>query len=68
MVAFGVALSNHNEFLGYHGDFDAGAAACFKTAGLFGAIALISLGSFALSAYRDKVGPSAPVRGSYTAV
>jgi hypothetical protein len=68
MVTFGVALSHHNEFLGYHGDFDAGAAACFKTAGLFGAIALLSFGSFAVAAYRQKVGPIAPVRGNYSAV
>ncbi len=62
-------MRSHNEFLGYHGDFDKAAASCFKTAGVFGIISAVSFGFFVVGAVRAKLSPQQPVgRGDYQAV
>ena len=70
MLAFGFALQAHNPFLGYEGDFDSAASACFRTAGVFGVIGAVSAVSFVAAALRSKMSSSsAPVaRGDYQAV
>lgn len=71
MIAFGFALGSHNEFLGYHGDFDAASASCFKTAIVFGGISAVSLLTFVIGAVRMKLGgPPKPAAhsGDYQAV
>lgn len=69
MAAFGFAMKSHNEFLGYHGDFDLAAASCFKTAGVFGVISAVSLLAFVIGAVKTKLSPPpAAVRGDYYAV
>lgn len=68
MLLFGIALRAHNPFLGYHGDFDEAAAACFKTAFIFAILAGLSAASFVLSAVRAKMGPPAITRADYEAV
>lgn len=68
MVLFAFALEAHNPFLGFDGDFDKAAAACFKTAVVFLALALLSLASFVLSAVRAKMGPPPPAQGEYQSV
>lgn len=69
MVVFGFALRAHNPFLGYHGDFDEAASACFKTAVVFIILSAVSGLSFVVSAFRSKM-ESAPAttRGDYQAV
>ncbi len=66
MLMFGSALANHNEFLGYHENFDEGAKSCYKAAALFGGLALLSALSFTVSAVRSKM--SGPARPDYSAV
>jgi hypothetical protein len=68
MLLFGSALGNHNAYLGYHGDFDAGAASCYKAAAAFGVLALVSAVSFAVSAVRAKLGHGASAPLDYSAV
>lgn len=69
MVVFASALSNHNPFLGYHGNFDEGAASCYKAAGAFGILALASAVTFIASAVRTKFGYGATsVRSDYSTV
>lgn len=68
MVSFGIALARHNEFLGYHGDYDEGAKACFKTAGVFGMIAILSVVTFAVSAVRQKMSHGVGSRNDYVPV
>lgn len=69
MVLFASALSNHNAYLGYHGNFDEGAASCWKAAGAFGILALASAAVFVASAVRTKFGYGATaVRSDYTTV
>ena len=55
MYAFGVAMKSENEFLGYHGDFEKGAEACFKTAGVFAAIGAVSFVFFVAGAVHSKM-------------
>lgn len=57
MLAFGTALRAHNPFLGYEGDFDEAAAACFRTATVFGVLAGVSAIGFISSAARAKMNP-----------
>jgi hypothetical protein len=72
MLAFAHSLSNHNPFLGFHGDFDEGASACYKTAGLFAIIGVLSCVSFGVTSVRQKLnaGHGAPAArpGAYSAV
>lgn len=69
MAVFGLALRAHNPFLGYHGDFDEAAAACFKTAVVFIFLCVLSLASFIVSAVRSKMDSVVvTARGDYQAV
>ena len=70
MLVFGSSLSNHNPYLGFHGDLDAAAKACFKTAWYFGGLACISLAYFVITAVRAKrgYGVGGGSRASYTAM
>lgn len=68
MVLFGISLKGHNPFLGYTGDFDEAAAACFKTAFVFGGLSALSLGAFVMNAVRSKMAPPPIARLNYEAV
>lgn len=69
MVLFASALGNHNTYLGYHGNFDEGAASCYKAAGAFGILALMSAVTFIAAAVRTKFGYGATaVRSDYSSV
>jgi len=69
MASFGFAMRSHNEYLGYHGNFDEAATACFKTAVVFLAISGISFVAFVGGAVRTKLSPpAANGRTDYTAV
>lgn len=70
MAVFGMALRAHNPFLGYHGDFDEAATACFKTAIIFTVLSVVSIISFVISALRSKMQPTAHqlTNGDYQAV
>lgn len=68
MLAFGVALADHNEFLGFEGDMDAGAASCYRTAALFCFFAIASAITFAIGAVRAKMGHGPSTRPEYASV
>ena len=68
MAAFGAAMRSHNEFLGYSGNFDEAAKACFKTSGVFLVISGVSFVAFVVGAVRSKLSPPAPANVAYTAV
>ena len=62
-------MRSHNEYLGYHGNFDEAATSCFKTAGVFAVISAISFVAFVGGAVRSKLSPpTANGRVDYTAV
>lgn len=58
MLAFGLALRAHNPFLGFHGDFDEAASACFRTASVFTLLAALSAAVFVGAAVRAKLRPA----------
>jgi hypothetical protein len=72
MTVFGGQLKAENPFLGFHGDFQEGAASCYKTAGLFAVIGVLSCVSFGVTAVRQKLnaGYGAPAArpGGFAAV
>lgn len=57
MGTFSAAMHVKNPFLGYDGDFDEAAAACFRTAVVFAVLSFISFISFIISAMRAKMDP-----------
>lgn len=65
MGTFSAAMNAKNPFLGYDGDFDEAAAACFRTAVVFAVLSFISFISFVVAAMRSKMDPQSSASQNY---